>query len=85
MEIGKSDAARLSICDDDKVKVVSPTGEVTTMVKITDTLPEGMLFMPISFPEAPVNKLFDITLDPQSKTPSLKSCSVRIERIDSHG
>ena len=85
VEIGKSDAAMLSISDNDKVKVVSPTGEVTTTVKITDTLPEGMLFMPITFPETPVNNLFGIVLDPQSKTPSLKSCSVRIERIDSHG
>ena len=84
-EIGKSDALRLSIGDEDKVKIISPTGEVTTVVRITDTLPEGMVFMPISFPEAPVNKLFGIALDPQSKTPSLKSCHVRIERIDPHG
>jgi len=84
LEIGESDAVRLSVSDDDMVKIVSPIGEVTTVVKITDTLPEGTLFMPISFPEAPVSKLFGITLDPQSKTPSLKSCSVRIERTNPH-
>jgi len=85
VEIGVSDAKRLGIEDGEKIKLISPTGEVTAAVKITDTLAEGTLFMPISFPEAPVNKLFDISLDPQSKTPSLKSCSVRIERIDAHG
>jgi predicted molibdopterin-dependent oxidoreductase YjgC len=85
MEINISDARRLNISNNDKVKVVSPTGEVTTTARITDTLPEGTLFIPISFPETPVNKLFGIILDPQSKTPSIKSCSVRIERIDLHG
>jgi anaerobic selenocysteine-containing dehydrogenase len=85
VEIGKPDAIRQNINNDDKIKVISPTGEVTALVKVTDTLPEGTLFMPISFPEVPVNKLFDIVLDPQSKTPAIKSCSVRIERIDPHG
>jgi predicted molibdopterin-dependent oxidoreductase YjgC len=51
------------------------------MVKITDTLREGMLFMPVSFPGTPVNELFDIVLDPETKAPSLKACSVRIEKI----
>lgn len=85
VEIGESDAERFAIGYDDKIKLVSPAGEVTTGVKIIDTLPEGMLFMPISFPEAPANKLFDIDLDPQSKTPSFKSCRVTIERTDLHG
>ncbi|MFC1926033.1 formate dehydrogenase subunit alpha, partial [Chloroflexota bacterium] len=85
VEIGESDAERLAIGNDDQVKLISPAGEVTTGVKIVDTLPAYTLFMPMSFPEAPVNKLFSIALDPQSKTPSLKTCSVRIERIDLHG
>ncbi len=81
VEIGESDAKKLAITDGEKVKIISPISEVTTMAKITDTLPGGMLFMPISFPETPVNGLFDIALDPETKTPSLKACKVRIERI----
>jgi formate dehydrogenase alpha subunit len=81
VEIGESDAKKLAITDGDKVKVTSPVGEVTTMVKITDTLREGMLFMPVSFPEAPVNGLFDIALNPETKAPSLKACSVKIEKL----
>jgi predicted molibdopterin-dependent oxidoreductase YjgC len=54
---------------------------VTTTVKITDALPKGVFFMPTSFPETPVNKLFGITLDPEAKTPSLKACNVRIEKV----
>ena len=81
VEIGESDAKKLRIRHDDKVKVISPVGELTTTVRITDTLPKGMLFMPISFSETPVNELFDIVLDPEAKTPSLKACHVRIERV----
>ena len=81
MEIGESDAKKLAITDGGKVKVISPVGELTTMAKITDTLRKGMLFMPVSFPEAPVNELFDIVLNPETKAPSLKACSVKIEKL----
>ena len=81
MEIGDSDARKLALTNGEKVKVISPIGEVTTMVKITDTLREGILFMPVSFPETPVNELFDIALNPEAKVPSLKACSVKIEKI----
>jgi predicted molibdopterin-dependent oxidoreductase YjgC len=85
VEIGEPDAKELAISDGEKVKLISPIGEVTTMVKIADTLPEGTLFMPISFPEAPFNGLFGIALDPRAKTPSLKACNVRIEKVGLHG
>jgi len=85
VEIGESDAKKLGIGHSDKVKLFSPVAELTTAVRITDTLPEGIIFMPISFPESPVNRLFNIVLDPEAKTPSLKACHVRIERIGLHG
>ena len=85
VEIGELDAKKLAITDGDKVKIISPVGEVTTSVKVTDTLPEGTLFMPISFSETPVNELFSIALDLEAKIPSLKACSVSIERVGSHG
>jgi len=80
VEICESDAKKLAIADGEEVKVISAVGEVTTTVKITDTLRKGMLFMPFSFPETPVNELFDIVLDPETKAPSLKTCSVKIEK-----
>jgi formate dehydrogenase alpha subunit len=81
VEICESDARELAIADAEMVKITSPVGEVTAKVKITNALCEGMLFMPISFPEAPVNELFDIVLNPETKAPSLKACSVKIDRI----
>jgi len=81
VEISPDDTKRLRVSDGDPVKVVSPVGELTTTVKVTDSLPAGLLFMPISFPESPTGELFDIKVDPRSKGPFLKSCAVRLERI----
>jgi len=85
VEINESDAERLGISPGDEVRVVSPLGEVAARTRITDTLAQGMLFMPVSFSESPVNALFDIALDPQSKNPSLKACAVRLERSEPGG
>jgi len=81
VELGESDAKRVGISQGDQVRVISPAGEVTAVAKITDALPEGVLFMPVCFPRAPVNQLFDIVLDPKAKTPALKACAVRLKRI----
>ena len=81
VEIGESDAKQVGISQGDQVRVISPAGEVTAVAKLTDTLPEGVVFMPICFPSTPVNRLFDITLDPRSKTPAIKACAIKLERI----
>ncbi|MFH1087119.1 MAG: hypothetical protein V1737_00860, partial [Chloroflexota bacterium] len=47
-------------------------------VKVTAALPEGVLFMPASFPESPLNQLFDVVLDPKSRSPRLKACRVKV-------
>jgi formate dehydrogenase alpha subunit len=85
VEICEVDAEHLGIEDGTEVRIISPIGEVTAAARITDTLPAGTLFMPSSFPNTPVNQLFDIALDPRSKAPSLKACKVRLERNGSHG
>ncbi|HEY90422.1 MAG TPA: molybdopterin-dependent oxidoreductase, partial [Dehalococcoidia bacterium] len=82
VETTKADASSNGFSDGDDVRVVSPAGAVTTTIRITHTLPAGTLFMPISFPESPVNALFDLVLDARTKAPSFKSCAVRLERIN---
>jgi len=81
LEIGAPDAIKVAITNGDRVRITSPTGEVTAKVKIVDTLPERMLFMSVSFPDTPVNGLFDIVLDTEAKTPALKSCYVKVEKV----
>ena len=85
VEISEPDARRLDLTDGEKIKVISPAGEVMTTVRINDATPEQTLFMPISFPETPANELLNITSYADTKIPSLKTCNVRIERIKTHG
>jgi formate dehydrogenase (NADP+) alpha subunit len=85
VELSKSDAKRLKVKDGDRVKVMSSTGELTAIAKVTDTLNQGMVFMAVSFSESPVSGLFDIVLDPRTRAPAFKTCQVRLERIESYG
>ncbi len=85
LEMGAADAQKLGIGDGERVRVVSPLGELTVGLRVTDTLPEGTVFLPSSFPECRANRLIDIGLDSDTKTPSLEVCNVRIERVERHG
>jgi predicted molibdopterin-dependent oxidoreductase YjgC len=82
IEICGPDASRLGIAAGDRVRVISATAEVSAPARITDTLSEGVVFMPSAFIESSVNALFGIDLDPQSKTPAMKACRVRLERVE---
>jgi len=84
LHVGEADAKKLALHNGDKVKITSRAGEIIAPVSISNSLPKGILFMPSTFPEIPVNTLFEISLDPQSKTPTLKACHVQIERMDTH-
>jgi len=85
LEINHTDARKLGIGDGDKVKIASASGELGTTARVVDTLPAGLLFLPMSFPDSPVYGLFDSVLDNQAKAPALKSCAVRLERTAVHG
>ncbi|MEW6183068.1 MAG: molybdopterin-dependent oxidoreductase [Bacillota bacterium] len=84
VDIGEEDAEKLMLGEGDRVKIISPTGEVTAAVKISDTLPQGTLFLPSPLPGFSVGQLLNIVLDPARKTPCTKSVNVRVERIDSN-
>ena len=85
LEIGESDAKSFGFRNGDRVKVISPHGEITVSLALTKTLPVKALFLPISFPGSPFNELFSASLNLHAKTPSFKSCAVRLERINSDG
>jgi formate dehydrogenase alpha subunit len=85
VEVSAPDAEELGLKEGDEVRVASAVGQITTAVRLNGTLSRGIIFMPISFPESPVYELFSIDLDTRAKTPSLKSCAVRLERISAHG
>ena len=42
-------------------------------------IPDGMVFMPFCFENAPANLLTNQALDPDGKIPELKYCAAKIE------
>jgi predicted molibdopterin-dependent oxidoreductase YjgC len=81
VEMSETDAQRFKINQGDEVRVISPCGEVTAIASFADRFPEGVVFIPNSFPAAPVNRLFEITLDARSSAPAFKACAVKLERV----
>jgi formate dehydrogenase alpha subunit len=85
LEINPTDAEELGLNGEDKIKIISEQGEISTSARMSDTLPRGLLYIAESFPQSPVHELFSTIIDPQSRTPALKSCAVRLERITTDG
>ncbi len=82
VEINPKDAAALKIKDGDRVKLVSRKGEIEAKVRLSDQVPEGVVFSTFHFSEIPVNVLADgEDLDPVSKIPEYKVIPIRIEPI----
>ena len=81
VEMGELDARAVGFKPGDRVRLVSPSGELPTTVRISQGLLPGMLFISESFPETPVTGLFDTVLDPLSRSPALKTCQVKLERM----
>ncbi|HDH99809.1 MAG: formate dehydrogenase subunit alpha [Candidatus Latescibacterota bacterium] len=82
VEVNPEDAGRLGIRDGARVKVSSRRGEVEVEAKVTDVVPEGVVFMPFHFLEAAANRLTNPALDPEAMIPEYKVCAVRIERSE---
>ena len=55
-------------------------GAIEVKVFVTDRTPEGAIFYPFHFAEAPANRLISGTFDKASQTPAYKRTAARIER-----
>lgn len=80
VEVNPADAAKLSIVSGDSVKVSSRRGGLMVEARVTDIVPEGVLFMPFHFADGPANILTNTVIDPTAKIPELKVCAARIEK-----
>jgi anaerobic selenocysteine-containing dehydrogenase len=80
VEINDKDASRLGIINDEKVVVSSRRGTIELKAVVTDSIKEGVVFMPFHFAEAAANKLTNDALDPIAKIPELKVAAVCIKK-----
>ena len=81
VQINKVDAERLGVQEGDLVRVSSRRGQVEVKAAVTEVVPPGLIFMTFHFHESPVNVLTNNKVDPISKTPELKVCAVKLEKI----
>ncbi len=73
------DAKKFGFTEGQKVSIASRRGAIDSIiVKITDEVLQGELFMPFHYSEAPVNRLTRDELDPYSKIPPFKLSAVKV-------
>lgn len=75
------DAIKNGLTNGDKIKVKSHRGELETILRVSNEVLEGELFMPWHFTEAQVNRLTRDELDPYSRIAPFKFSAVRVEKI----
>lgn len=80
LEISQADAAALGVADGDNVRVLSRRGQVEVMARVTDVVPQGLVFTSFHFPAVAINKLTNPAKDPVAKIPELKVCAVKVEK-----
>jgi assimilatory nitrate reductase catalytic subunit len=78
MEMNPDAGKRLGIGHMTYARLVSRRGDAVVLVQLTQRVPPNMVFIPFHFHEC-VNRLTLGLLDPYSRQPAFKQCSVRIE------
>lgn len=80
-DISFSDAKRLGIKNGEKISIMSRRGGVHINARITDEVPQGMVWMSFHFRETCANWVTNPVYDPVSLTAEYKACAVKIEKI----
>ena len=81
MEMNPDAAAELGIEHQSYVRLTSRRGDAVVLVQLTQRVPRNMVFVPFHYHDC-VNRLTLGLLDPHSRQPAFKQCSVRIEHVD---
>ena len=80
-QLNYRDLKRLGIEAGDMVRVETRRGIIELKARVDRAIPEGVLFVPFCYAEAPANFLTNPQLDPYGKIPEFKFCAARIEKI----
>jgi formate dehydrogenase major subunit len=63
----------------DHITVATRRGAISLKARVDRTVPQGVVFIPFCYAEAPANFLTNPQLDPTGKIPEFKFCAARIE------
>lgn len=82
LEINREDCEKLHLRDGETVELSSKRGTVRITTQITDRVKPGTVFSSFHFFEVPINQLTVAAMDPKSKCPEFKVCSVHLKKVD---
>ncbi|MEC8201814.1 MAG: molybdopterin-dependent oxidoreductase, partial [Pseudomonadota bacterium] len=79
-QLNYRDLKRLGVEPGDMVRVATRRGIIELKARVDRAVPEGVLFVPFCYAEAPANFLTNPQLDPYGKIPEFKFCAAKVER-----
>lgn len=80
VEINPRDAAKIGVKSKDKVKITSRRGSIVLEAKVIDAPRDGLVFVPMHYPDKMINSLTNDAFDALSKQPEYKICAVKLEK-----
>jgi formate dehydrogenase major subunit len=80
-DISVADAEAKGIEQGERILVKSRRGKVEVKARITEEVPQGLVWMAFHFREACANWLTNPVYDPMTQTAEYKACAVKIERL----
>jgi formate dehydrogenase alpha subunit len=81
LEMNPADAAGLNLQDGNLVRVQSLVGVVEARLKVAEGLPQGVVFLPVHFADAPASRLIARPKSDLRTMPSYKAGAVKVEKI----
>jgi formate dehydrogenase major subunit len=80
VQLNPSTAQRYRLAPDSMAKVITKRGTALAKARVTQQIPEGVVFLPFHFPET--NLLTIDALDPTAKIPEYKVAACRLEPVE---
>ena len=75
------DLERLGVTSGERVRIRTRRGAIELAARADSGVPEGMVFVPFCYAEAPANVLTNPALDPFGKIPEFKFCAAKVEAV----
>ena len=79
--ISVADAENLTIENSELVQVSTRRGSIHTKAFVTRRIPQGTIYIPFHYFEAPANMLTNPATDPVAGIPEYKACAARVNKL----
>ncbi|PPR20012.1 MAG: putative formate dehydrogenase, partial [Alphaproteobacteria bacterium MarineAlpha10_Bin3] len=80
-QMSSRDLFRLGLKAGDMIRIETRRGAIELKARSEGAIPEGMIFVPFCYAEAPANFLTNPQLDPVGKIPEYKYCAARVSGV----